>query len=300
MYHKLSSTALASMITMTPNLQPHLVCTPPPKNNCKFLLTLIRYAVSAVLAKTMSWLDPLGCSVAFLRFTNLVFVPLLYGLAYALAEGQNRWLTALNICLLPPLHFFVYLYYTDVGSVAMVLLAYWLAIKRDAHVSSALAAAFSVAFRQTNIIWTFFIAGISLVNALERKARQHVGLLNLIPLVFQHFGLALDIAFPYLAVFGGFVYYIYWNDGRIVLGDAENHIAGLHIPQLFYFVAFCIGMLLPVFHIAPTIKFFRKRVRTSFSSLIQSLLSVLSLALMAFSVHRFTYDCKHNHQTTQM
>lgn len=39
--------------------------------------------------------------------------------------------------------------------------------------------------------------------------------------------------------------FIYWNEGSIVLGicdtklgDKSNHIAKLHVPQLFYFFSF--------------------------------------------------------------
>jgi alpha-1,2-glucosyltransferase len=50
---------------------------------------------------------------------------------------------------------------------------------------------------------------------------------------------------PYVAVMVGFVAFVAWNGG-IVVGDRTNHTAGLHLPQLGYFVLFATAFSAPV------------------------------------------------------
>lgn len=54
---------------------------------------------------------------------------------------------------------------------------------------------------------------------------------------------ALTLA-PYVPVGGAFVTFLFWNGG-IVLGDKTMHVPVLHIPQLYYFLAFTGAMLFP-------------------------------------------------------
>jgi len=42
---------------------------------------------------------------------------------------------------------------------------------------------------------------------------------------------------PYIPVIVAFSAFVFWNGG-IVLGDKSNHVPTLHIPQVYYFVAF--------------------------------------------------------------
>ncbi|KAG0254461.1 glucosyltransferase [Mortierella polycephala] len=49
------------------------------------------------------------------------------------------------------------------------------------------------------------------------------------------------MATPYLTLLAGFGAFVRWNGG-IVLGDRSNHVATVHVVQLFYFVAFASGM----------------------------------------------------------
>ena len=63
---------------------------------------------------------------------------------------------ALAINLFPVYFFSVDLYYTDVGSMSMVLLSFLMCLKGRHHCSSAASWA-AVLFRQTNIIWAAFV-----------------------------------------------------------------------------------------------------------------------------------------------
>lgn len=71
-----------------------------------------------------------------------------------------------NICLFPPLFFFYGLYYTDVISALLVLMAYRFHLQR-ANKSLVLAGLASLLFRQTNIFWvSIFLGGLQVTRNL--------------------------------------------------------------------------------------------------------------------------------------
>ena len=87
-------------------------------------------------------------------------------------------ISALNICLFPPLFFFSALYYTDVISTLVVLFAYTAHLAGSksqlsfiSNVGVLLFGIVSLFFRQTNIFWVaVFPAGLVVVNALKADA----------------------------------------------------------------------------------------------------------------------------------
>lgn len=125
------------------------------------------------------------CSTAWLRQINGPLVAWVAHLSYRilsrLSTGSTKSDTpntnwrlvhrAINIALFPPLFFFSGLYYTDVGSTAFVLLAYYLFLAGGHKGSSILylpIAVASLSFRQTNIFWVaIFPAAQSLFNLAE-------------------------------------------------------------------------------------------------------------------------------------
>jgi alpha-1,2-glucosyltransferase len=126
------------------------------------------------------------------------------------------------ILYLFPLHyFFIFLYYTDCGSVLFIIIAYYYAKQRSLFISS-LFCIISILFRQTNIVWTFWIAAESLIQ--EDSFRSVKKYWN----------------FIFIGIL--FLIFAYVNRG-IVVGDRTNHIAITHVPQFFYFVSFCILMI---------------------------------------------------------
>ncbi|KAH7442515.1 hypothetical protein KP509_03G092100 [Ceratopteris richardii] len=65
-----------------------------------------------------------------------------------------------------PLHwFFTFLFYTDVGSTTAVLATYFASLKR-AYWISALMSLVAISFRQTNVVWTFFVLCVSILDFL--------------------------------------------------------------------------------------------------------------------------------------
>ena len=79
-------------------------------------------------------------------------------------------MTALTICSFPPLYFFNFLYYTDVGSTFTVLLAYLLAL-HGSHFLASLLGAVAVLFRQTNIIWVAFFGMLALKDVVQKHVK---------------------------------------------------------------------------------------------------------------------------------
>ena len=51
---------------------------------------------------------------------------------------------------------------------------------------------------------------------------------------------------PFMPAFLGSVFFLWWNKG-IALGDKENHVPGIHVPQLFYLATFCVVFAFPTY-----------------------------------------------------
>ncbi|KAG0027264.1 hypothetical protein BGZ82_009069 [Podila clonocystis] len=204
------------------------------------------------------------CSIYFLRLTNLIYPCIIFFTTASLLKQmhphmtrRDRYATAAVAITFPILWFFNFMYYTDGGSTAFVLLS-WFAAKKGHHFLSAVGSAIAVTFRQTNIIWSLFIVGTSLLDLsspTERRSfdpkaafvRSHLQVITAISgfvkALLSKFTKTVTVSLPYLGLLAGFVGFVRWNGG-IVLGDRSNHVPVLHVVQLLYFVAFSAGMSL--------------------------------------------------------
>jgi alpha-1,2-glucosyltransferase len=117
-----------------------------------------------------------------------------------------------------------------VGSLCFLLYGFYFT-KRKYFFLSSLFCGFSVLFRQTNIIWTFWIAAESLLEDFEssKNLKEFFSFGNIQKLILNYFS--------FLIVGISFVLFVIWNKG-IVVGDKTNHIAILHVNQVFYFAVF--------------------------------------------------------------
>ncbi|EKG21481.1 Glycosyltransferase ALG10 [Macrophomina phaseolina MS6] len=141
-------------------------------------------------------LRALNCSLAlFIAQVSFSILARLYGLLKRKSAADitapsdhkrtvlftNAVHTALNICLFPPLFFFLGLYYTDVPSTFFVLLSYFFALRTQQEkgkfmkfpsvINTVVLGAAALFFRQTNIFWVaVFPAGLALVQALKKSA----------------------------------------------------------------------------------------------------------------------------------
>ncbi|GER54370.1 Dol-P-Glc:Glc(2)Man(9)GlcNAc(2)-PP-Dol alpha-1,2-glucosyltransferase [Striga asiatica] len=114
-----------------------------------------------------------SCSTSVLRLTNGVLAVLCSILVYEIIvhlrpslDEKKATFQAVILSLYPLHWFFTFLYYTDVASLTAVLAMYLLALKKK-YLLSSLLGALSVLIRQTNIIWTLFVACTSVIQFAE-------------------------------------------------------------------------------------------------------------------------------------
>ncbi|KAF8078328.1 glucosyltransferase [Lyophyllum atratum] len=202
--------------------------------------------------------------------------------------------------------FFGFLYYTEAPSLVFVV---WtvVAASQDRHWLAALLGLISCTFRQTNVIWLLYAyassqlmylrfrraaPGASPPKKLHDPPALAAGPGDLVRSVLSAPSVLVEILpslVPYtlvLAIFGGFVV---WNGG-IVLGDKANHIPALHIPQLYYFIAFTTAFGWPALISDPggPLSLFRDVRYRMFGSKIRILVSTLVSIVMAVTVKLFT------------
>ena len=77
----------------------------------------------------------------------------------------------MSLSSFPLLYFFVFLYYTDVGSTFFILMAYLFCLRGN-HLMAAIFAADAIFFRQTNIVWVVFMAGTTLAKQIDLEDKE--------------------------------------------------------------------------------------------------------------------------------
>ncbi|ORY30249.1 DIE2/ALG10 family-domain-containing protein, partial [Naematelia encephala] len=210
----------------------------------------------------------------------------------------------------PIVWFFGLLFYTDVASLAGVLGALFLGLKRSWWASS-LIGAWSITVRQTNVVWLAFTFAISLLYIAReeenKRTKEDITVSSSDPLladmrspvqiataITQTSKLlffvprkVLRVVVPYLPTFLGFIIFLRWNGG-IVLGHKELHKPVLHTPQLFYFVAFSSILLAPNLLAEGLKPLLRGSLTIGFSTFRRTLISLVVLGAINLAVHRYT------------
>ncbi|XP_033106523.1 putative Dol-P-Glc:Glc(2)Man(9)GlcNAc(2)-PP-Dol alpha-1,2-glucosyltransferase isoform X2 [Anneissia japonica] len=268
------------------------------------------YIMSVILLKPISYLTKIDvndiCHIAFLRATNIIFTVGNIWLLYCLQKRINKYeknvstsryvMTSVNLMTFPLLYFFTFLYYTDVASTFFVLLMY-LRYLEERHIPSAFYGACAMMFRQTNIIWVVFVAGIVVAREVEKNTKLEMyishslviqSITTAVKSVLIHLYKVPNVMFllillsPYLFLMFGFAVFIYMNNG-IVVGDRSSHQAVLNFPQIFYFFSFTLGLGAP-FLITPSkvISFIKACLRNVF------ILGIL-VAISTVIIVNFTY-----------
>ncbi|KAK9471302.1 alpha-2-glucosyltransferase Alg10 [Dipodascopsis tothii] len=266
------------------------------------------YFLGYIAARAGALLGIGGCTAVTLRAVNLVAA------AAVPATLPHSKLFTFTVAMFPLLYFYAFLYYTDLWSNVLVFTAVF---SSRARWQRALVLLVSLAFRQTNVVWTAYVAGLVAVDEIDRVWKAAVAAAPAeppappaVPTVTKRGvtvptgrpakapktrpaptavppeptvaaagpadyvravgnalrGVQLDpvavaqALLPFMAVIEAFALFLVWNRG-IALGDKANHVAGLHFPQLFYFVAFTMAMAWPVW-IGQTAAVARTFVRT--------------------------------------
>ncbi|KAI9572687.1 glycosyltransferase family 59 protein [Boletus coccyginus] len=263
------------------------------------------YILSVLLHRTLVF----RCNLALLRFTvtlTLISLPLL--LTRLLAFHQRRRpppllapsAEALVLSTFPIAWFYGFLYYTEVPGLVSVLLTVIFAAQHW-HLSAAVLGVISCLFRQTNIVWVMYAFAISQLMrlrfrrgnillhdppALSAGPGDFLQSITSAPAVFPKLLVPFVRYMLVLVLFGAFVL---WNGG-IVLGDKANHVPVLHVPQLYYFVAFATLMGWPavIFGSGGPVKLANELTCRMFGNKWRVAFTALLSAFMAFTVHEFT------------
>ncbi|KFY62572.1 hypothetical protein V496_04512 [Pseudogymnoascus sp. VKM F-4515 (FW-2607)] len=241
-----------------------------------------------------------GCTGADLRSIGSVALAALLVVSYYLRKllsGSTQhvdraWKVAheaLNVCLFPPLFFFSGLYYTDVLSTLVIVVAYF-AFQRGAGGASLrgglLAYGLGVVglvMRQTNVFWVgVFLAGMEWIRTctdMTAKEPNQGGQGKDKTLIERTLGPYTrgELHDPPLEESGP-------------LGDKSNHVATLHLTQMLYLWPFIAFFSFPLF--VPTIvsAFFSPTLPRA-STLTWAILAIaLSLGIVHFNtlIHPFT------------
>lgn len=229
------------------------------------------YVASVAILKALK----LPGNVFYLRLVNAGFGLGILQVSRAICAedpfGDER---AMLIALLPNLFIFYGLFYTDAGSVFLVLLAHW-ALKRKRRFLFLVASAASLGFRQTNIIWTALFCVADFIcdkvdgdlRILWQRKREFT----------KEFGVALLL----LSVFG---FAVYSNGGSIVLGDKGSHVSSIHLAQFVYCTTFIFSLTVPL-----CIGQLSKAVRSSSNLLCLLLFTLACFASVRYGtiVHRY-------------
>ncbi|XP_076369992.1 alpha-1,2-glucosyltransferase Alg10 [Tachypleus tridentatus] len=220
-----------------------------------------------VLVPLTQWFGWEVCEVYFLRLTNVFFVFGNFYLLYCLLlnlhpqiSESKLLLSCLNLSIFPLTYFFVFLYYTDVGNLFFFLLMYTFHLQGQ-DLLAALFGVMAVFFRQTSIIWVFFMAAESSVYItmkrikLEKKCnslqflKKFISTAASLPVHHkkQFVNLLIDILDTcggYLLTAVGFIVFLYRNKG-IALGDRDAHVLSFNVPQVCYFLGFVLVFCSP-------------------------------------------------------
>ena len=154
-----------------------------------------------------------------------------------------RSLVGLAVATIPPLYFFGFLYYTDVTSTVLVLVAMTLA-EAQQHLFASVTGLVAMTVRQNNVVWVAFILGQALLAELRRRtpslAWSRVPPLRQLLEQREVRHALVDIALPYLPTLSLFAAFVVWNGGAVALCDKAHHQLAFHVPQLGYFFGFAL------------------------------------------------------------
>ncbi|CAM9569004.1 unnamed protein product, partial [Heterosigma akashiwo] len=190
-----------------------------------------------------------GCTLEWLRTLNLVFAMLTPGLMYMMLrprmESVAAVLTSLLLSLWPVHFFYHFMYYTDPASTFFALLTCHLASpgpvggrRSGGREAGGMVA---VLCRQNNVIWVLFALGTAMLRFLLQTKEFQDSLpmplsltlvLRFIVIMAKKWKQLLAQFWPLLLPIMGFVVFIFWNDGSVVLGDRAHHAAVFHPAQL--------------------------------------------------------------------
>lgn len=217
------------------------ITTPPGL----YLLGWLQYCITNYFTK---W-----STISVLRLTNLVggliIWPWITLRPLYLFNALGFW--PVTLMCFPLMTTYYFLYYTDVWSTIFIVESLSLALvlpfgEKWSIRLSALCGLISCFFRQTNIVWNFFIMIIVVERrAMIEKQFNTLNFNNYLKLLLHGIENFKGLVLPYATNFLLFFIFLIYNRS-ITLGDKSNHVAGLHIVQMFYCVMFISFLSIPI------------------------------------------------------
>lgn len=264
------------------------------------------YLLAFAYAKTVEWtagvvgMDITPCNYTLLRSFNLVgglvAIPLI-------ARKLKGSFCAANLASVPLLYTYYFLFYTDVWSTVLVLIALVFAETLPFGATGSAYAAGIVGFlslwlRQTNIVWVGFVL-VALVerrrevqnspNSAIRKRSDGQSIAVFVNEVVSFaFQLLKDwtIVVPFALNAVIFVVFIKVNGG-ITFGDKENHQLNLHLVQVFYCLAFIAIITWPVWLLPQRIRsYIRFTITSNYGA--NAAMTALSFLVIHYIIDNFT------------
>ena len=186
---------------------------------------------------------------AFLVMTSKMSIIRLFSILLALASlpvfywlyrrfssdnRQGALLRMLQFYFFPLFFPYIFLLYTDMFSLTLVLASFYLMVKRR-HGWSGLVATASFCVRQSNVIWLAFVF---LYGYLTENG-WHFS--------WERIGAYLRRAWAFVAGGVAFVVFVLLNHG-VAIGDKANHVPGIYFGNV-YFMLFLVYFLFLPFHI---------------------------------------------------
>ncbi|CEF65362.1 Putative Dol-P-Glc:Glc(2)Man(9)GlcNAc(2)-PP-Dol alpha-1,2-glucosyltransferase [Strongyloides ratti] len=216
-------------------------------------------------------------SYKFFCYNERYFNTFLYPLTFlALLKFRRRYfktiesiflsyLNVICVIILPVFFQSTTLYYTDQLSLISIVLAF----NSNPYLATFF---FTIAIltRQTNVVICLLYLGILFVKIIDIK-NPISSLLKFLKKAF------LQIILILLCI----LFVIFYNNGKIVLGDHSAHKPILHFPQIFYFMTFCSVSTLPFFIFS-----IKKNIKLMYKN---SLLSIILLFIINILIYKYTY-----------
>mgnify|MGYP004704861603 FL=1 len=167
-------------------------------------------------------------------------------------KNKEAGFSAVSILLNPLIAIYYSLFYPDVWASVFIVAAYAVIVWKPKNsyilsaIMSAILGSLSVTFKQSNIVWVFFMGAVIIDSIVKdgKKYKYGEGIGD--TLTFIKTGLAnLTTLIPFIIVGVAFFTFVYQNGG-VALGDKENQIIVPHLAQICYCVTFIMIFTIPI------------------------------------------------------
>ncbi len=178
---------------------------------------------------------PLGIYSLFgLRIIScLLVIFLLFPAAYLLTRNLQK---TLQIVFFPIMFVYMFLVYSDLFSLALVLLSFYFVTKQRYWISGIIGT-ISVFVRQTNVFWLGFIFLYGYIQYVDKEQLLYLfNFKNIIEYLKKSWIFILGVI-----LFVGFIFYT----GGVLQGDADAHPVSFHMGNLYMFLFLFFMCFLP-------------------------------------------------------